>query len=91
MPRKAATAETSDNTAAPRRSTRIKAQHPPQSEKKKAVAKPRTKKVDKEPDQAAEKPKSRGTKRKLDDEANGDDAPAVKKVDPFFCGIPLHS
>jgi len=88
MPRKAATADTSDNAAAPRRSTRIKAQQP---ETKKAVAKPRTKKADKELDQTTDKPKSRGTKRKLDDEANGDDAPAVKKVDPVFCDIPLYS
>ena len=91
MPRKAATAETSDNAAAPRRSTRIKAQHPTQPETKKAPAKPRAKKVEKEAADPLEKPKSRGNKRKAEDEPDSEDAPAVKKVDPVLFSIPLHS
>ena len=88
MPRKAAnpTAAPGESTAEPRRSTRIKEQ-PKEDAPPKKVTKPRTKKADKEDKE--EKPKSRGKKRKAEDEPlNGDAgdeaAPTEKKVRFLF-------
>lgn len=86
MPRKAAAStEESGETAAPRRSSRIKDQPKAEPAPKKAPAKPRAKKADKEAAPKEDKPKSaKGTKRKAEDAAEGgaegEEAPASKKV-----------
>ena len=101
MPRKAATAagETGD-AAPPRRSSRIKEQPKEAPAPKKAPAKPRAKKADKEGADKEEKPKAaRGTKRKAGEEPNGavedEETPAAKKVGlsspPLFSEVLKHS
>ena len=91
MPRKATESvkpgEAGEATAAPRRSSRIKEQ--PKEVPAPKKTKPRVKKADKESADKEEKPKSRGKKRKAEDEApNGDAedtaAPTDKKVRFFF-------
>lgn len=85
MPRKAATSS-DEHAAEPRRSTRIKELPKEEPAPKKAPAKPRVKKADKEGAEKEEKPKAapKSKKRKADDEPNGasekEDAPPAKKV-----------
>lgn len=88
MPRKAAVpAGEAGDSAAPRRSTRIKEQPKAEPAPKKAPAKPRAKKAAKEEGDKDEKPKSaKATKRKAPEEPNGaeegEGEPAAKKVRP---------
>lgn len=95
MPRKAAAAtEDSGESAAPRRSSRIKDQPQAESAPKKAPAKPRAKKADKDAAPKEDKPKStKGTKRKAEDAAEdgaeGEETPAPKKV--YFFPYGFHS
>lgn len=91
MPRKAAAAAGED-APEPRRSSRIKVQPTKPESEKKAPAKPRAKKADKEDADQEEKPKSaRGTKRKAVDEPNGageaSEEPKAKKVSFFLCAF----
>lgn len=94
MPRKAAAAatESGESAPAPRRSTRIKEQPKEDAAPKKAPAKPRAKKADKVATDKEEKPKStKAAKRKAADEPNGaaegDEAPAAKKVRFFILDL----
>lgn len=89
MPRKAAAAADGES-AAPRRSTRIKDLPKPAPAAPKAPAKPRAKKAPaakKEGAAAEEKPKS-SKKRAAEDEPEAAEKPAAKKVRVFIILVP---
>ena len=80
MPRKAAA--TTETTAEPRRSSRIKEQPKPEPAPKKAPAKPRTKKVKEPAAEGEEKPKSTKGRKRTAAEKDAEDGAAVNGDEP---------